>query len=99
MGETYSVWGIFGSYTGAVEKEPNGGHLLSLTFAKSIHQLSQVGRALDLEEDFVVVIGHLDVKVLDRGGSCFLLGRFTGDPESVLFERMITMSFRLLTGV
>ena len=65
MGETYSVWGIFGSYTGAVEKEPNGGHLLSLTFAKSIHQLSQVGRALDLEEDFVVVIGDLDVEVLN----------------------------------
>lgn len=69
MGETYSVWGIFGSYTGAIEKEPNGGHLLSLTFAKSIHQLSQVGRALDLEEDFVVVIGDLDVEVLN-GSRC-----------------------------
>lgn len=79
MGETYSVRGIFGSYTGAVEKEPNGGHLLSLTFAKSIHQLSQVGRALDLEEDFVVVVGDLDVEVLN-GSRCRWLwrGRFIG---------------------
>lgn len=40
-----------------------------MTFAKSIHQLSQVGRALDLEEDFVVVIGDLDVEVLN-GSRC-----------------------------
>lgn len=77
--ETYSVRGIFGSYTGAVKKEPNGGHLLSLTIAKSIHQLFQVGRALNLEENFVVVIGDLDVEVLN-GGRCRWRwrGRFVG---------------------
>ena len=55
--------------------------MLALSLAECIHQLLQGCGSLDLEEDFVVVIGHLDVKVLDRGGSCFLLGRH--------FERLI----------
>jgi len=49
---------------GAVKEEANGGNLLALALAKGIHQLLQLGGPLDLEEDFVVVVGHLDVEVL-----------------------------------
>lgn len=49
--------------------------MLALSLAECIHQLLQGCGSLDLEEDFVVVVGDLDVEVLDRGGSCFLLGR------------------------
>ena len=52
--------------------------MLSLTFAKSIHQLLQVGRALDLEENFVVVVGDLDVEVLNGGRCRWLWWRFIG---------------------
>lgn len=66
--KTYSVWGILRPYTGAVEQEPNGRHLLSLTVTERIHQLFELCRPLDLEEHFVVVVRHLDVEVLHGGG-------------------------------
>jgi hypothetical protein len=48
----------------AVEEESHTGRGLSLTLAESIHKLLELGGALDLEVDFVVVVGHLDVEVL-----------------------------------
>lgn len=74
---TYSVRSILGTNSCTVEQETDGGCLLSLTFAEGVHQLLQLGRALDLEKDLVVVVRDLDVQVL-RGSGAFLLGRHVG---------------------
>jgi hypothetical protein len=50
--------------SGAVEEEAHAGEGLSLTLAEGIHELLQLGCALDLEEDLIVVVGDLDVEVL-----------------------------------
>ena len=60
--------------SGAVEKEADASEGLSLTLAKGVHELLQLGCALDLEEDLVVVVGHLDVEVLGLLGSLVLVG-------------------------
>lgn len=66
---TYRIGCIFRAHTGAIEKKADRRRLLSLPFAERVHQLLQLGCALDLEEHFIVVVGHLDVEVLDsRGG-------------------------------
>ena len=39
--------------------------MLSLAIAKSIHQFLELGSTFDLEEDFVVIVRHFDVKMLD----------------------------------
>lgn len=46
--------------------------MLSLALTECVHEFLQLGGALDLEEDLVVVICHLNVKVL--GGGRFLVG-------------------------
>lgn len=46
-----------------------------MSLAEGIHQLLQGGRALDLEENFVVVIGDLDVQMLSLRGALRLLLR------------------------
>ena len=48
----------------AVEQEADAGHVLALAIAEGVHQLAQLGCALDLEKDLVVVIRDLDVEVL-----------------------------------
>lgn len=78
--DTYGVRSVFGANSCTVEEEPNGGCLFSLPLTEGVHQLLKLGRALDLEEDFVVVVGDLDVQVL-RGSCGFLLGRHVGMVE------------------
>lgn len=70
----YRIRGIIRAHTGAVEEEADCGLLLPLTVTESIHELFQGGRPLDLEKNFIVIVGHLDIEVLDRGGWCLLLG-------------------------
>lgn len=62
---TYSVRRVLRSHSGAVKKETDGGGLLSLPFTEGIHEFLQLSRPLDLEENLIVVIGDLDVEVLD----------------------------------
>lgn len=50
----------------AVEEEANALRTPAAALAEGVHQLLQLGGALDLEEDLVVVVGHLDVEVLHR---------------------------------
>lgn len=40
-----------------------------MALAKGSHQFLELGRTLNLEEDFVVVVGDLDVEMLEVGGS------------------------------
>lgn len=61
---THSLRVVGGVDSLAVEEESHTGRGLSLTLAESIHELLELGGALDLEVDFVVVVGHLDVEVL-----------------------------------
>jgi len=61
---THHLGVVGGVDSGAVEEEAHAGERLSLTLAEGIHELLQLGCALDLEEDFVVVVGDLDVQVL-----------------------------------
>lgn len=74
---TYSVWGVLRTNSRTVEEEADGSLLLALTLTEGVHQLLQLGRALDLEEDLIVVVGDLDVEVL-RGSRAFLFGRHVG---------------------
>lgn len=48
----------------AVEEESDTLHVLSLAVAERVHELAELGCALDLEEDLVVVVGNFDVQVL-----------------------------------
>ena len=70
----YSIGRIFWANPGAVEQKANSGHLLSLAFAECIHELLQLRCALDLEENLIVVIGDLNVKVLGGRSSAFFVG-------------------------
>lgn len=57
-------------HSGAVEEEAHAGEGLALTLTEGVHELLELGGALNLEEDLVVVVGDLDVQVLG-----LLLGR------------------------
>lgn len=46
-----------------IKQEPTALQRLALALAEGIHQLLQLRCALDLEEDFVVVVRHFDVEV------------------------------------
>ncbi len=61
---TYRVWVVCSCYALAVEQESHARDVLSLAVTEGVHKLAKGGGALDLEEDLVVVVGHLDVKVL-----------------------------------
>lgn len=74
---TYGVGSVLGANSCTVEQEANGSHLLPLTLTEGVHQLLQLGRALDLKEDLIIVVGDLNVEVL-RGSRAFLLGRHSG---------------------
>jgi len=47
-----------------IEEEPDGVGGFALPLTESVHQLLQGCCALDLEEDLVIVIGHLYVEML-----------------------------------
>lgn len=67
VANAYRVWGIRGLNTLTLEEESDRVHSLALSLAEGRHKLVQLGRALDLEEDLIVVVGNLDVQVLDGG--------------------------------
>ena len=61
-------------YTATIEEESDRSGSLALSLAEGIHQLLEGGGALDLEEDFIVVVGNLDVEMLTLATSLRLLG-------------------------
>ena len=63
-GATHHLRVVGGVHSGAVEQEAHASEGLSLTLAEGVHELLQLGGALDLEEDLVVVVGNLDIQVL-----------------------------------
>lgn len=64
---TYLIWAIGWLYTTTIEEEADGVWCLALSIAESIHQLFQLGRTLDFEENLIVVVGDFDVQVLGDG--------------------------------
>jgi hypothetical protein len=48
----------------SIDEESDSLGVFALTVAESLHELVEFGGSLDLEEDFVVAIGDLDVEVL-----------------------------------
>ena len=64
---THRVWAIIWVHTRTIEEKSNRGGCFSLTLAEGVHELREVGSALDLEEDFVVVVRDLDVQMLALG--------------------------------
>jgi len=56
-----SFWVISRLDTATVEEEADRVWGFALSLAESIHQLLQLGGALDLEKDLIVVIGNFDV--------------------------------------
>jgi hypothetical protein len=70
---TYSIWVVGGPHTSALEQESHAGDVLALAVAEGVHELAQLGCALDLEEDLIVVVGDLDVQVLRGTGVLWLL--------------------------
>jgi hypothetical protein len=75
--KTYRLGTIRRLHAAAVEKEADGGRGLALALAEGVHQLLQLRSALDLEEDLVVVVRHLDVEVLALAVALGLLLRAT----------------------
>lgn len=63
---TYRLWIVRGLNSRAVEEEAHALRGLALALAEGVHELLQLRGPLDLEEDLVVVIRHLDVQVLRR---------------------------------
>lgn len=61
---TYRLRVVCGLHSLAVKEEAHAGDVLALAVAEGVHQLAELSRSLDLEEDLVVVIGDLDVEVL-----------------------------------
>ena len=57
-----------------VKQEAHRVASFSLTIAKRVHELLELGRPLDLEEDFVVVVGDFDVEMFWLTGLAFALG-------------------------
>ena len=81
----------------AVEEEAHASEGLALTVAEGIHELLQLGCALDLEEDLVVVVGDLNIQVLGLLRSLLLVGgggrrrrgRHGGGFAKVVFGRVV----------
>jgi len=65
---------VGGLYTATIEEEPDRSGSLALSLAEGIHQLLEGGGALDLEEDFIVVVGNFDVEMLTLTTALGLLG-------------------------
>lgn len=83
-GGTNRIWCVCGLNSRAIEKKSHGAGSLALTFAKGAHQLLELCGALNLEEDLVIVVGDLDIKVfrirsgLLAGGTVRVLVRHGG---------------------
>ena len=60
---THIVRRIWWIHSLSVEEEATALDRLALPLAESIHELLQLSRALNLEEDFIVVIRHFDIDV------------------------------------
>lgn len=74
IGIAYRIGTVGRLDAAAIEQEANLVRSLALPLTESIHQLLQRGSALDLEEDLVVVIRHLNVEMLALSGALrFLL--------------------------
>lgn len=84
--KAYRVRSVGGLHALALEDESDGSKRLSLAIAEGIHELLKLGRALDLEEDFVVVVRHLDVEVLGVGR---LAGGASGRTTVLVFGRHV----------
>jgi hypothetical protein len=61
---THSLWVVGRVDSLTVEEESHTGRGFALTLAEGVHELLELGGALDLEVDLVVVVGHFDVQVL-----------------------------------
>lgn len=70
----YRVRGIRGLDSRAVEQEAHRVERLALALAKGRHELLELGAALDLEEDLIVVVRDFDVEVLGVGGRVLAIG-------------------------
>lgn len=82
--QTHRLWVVGGVDSLAIEEESDAGGGLALTLAEGVHELLQLGGALDLEVDFVVVVRDLDVEVLAALG---LLRRRSGVGHCFLSRR------------
>lgn len=65
--DTYSFRRVGGLDTRAFKEKPYRAQRLALALAKGGHQLLQLGRSLDLEKDFVVIVRDLNVEMLGVG--------------------------------
>jgi hypothetical protein len=79
-------------HSGALEQEANRVGRLALALAESGHELLEPGRALDLEEDLIVVIGDFDVEMgaVDGGIRC------AARAAVVVFARHVLLVFVVL---
>lgn len=61
---TYAVGTVGRLDASSVEEEADRSRLFPLSIAEGVHELFQRRRTLDLEEDFIVIVGDLDIEVL-----------------------------------
>lgn len=57
------MWSVWWVHPLPIEEKATGLDRLALPLTEGIHELLQLRRPLDLEEDFVIVVGDLDVDV------------------------------------
>ena len=63
-GNAHRIRRILTRHPLAIEQKPDCLCVLTLPVAKGIHQFLEFGTPLDLKEDFIVVVGDLDVQML-----------------------------------
>jgi len=66
-GQTHRIRTIRGVDPRPIEQKTHRCGSLALTLTEGVHEFGEGGGALDLEEDFVIVVGDFDVKVLGFG--------------------------------
>ena len=64
--ETHRVRRVVRLHPLAIKQKADGRGRLALPLAEGVHELLQLRRPLDFEEDFVVVVRHFDVEVFWR---------------------------------
>lgn len=67
---TYRVWSVCRLNTLTLKEEADGVQRLALPLAERSHQLLELRRTLDLEENLVIVVRDLDIQMLG-GRRCF----------------------------
>lgn len=72
---TYRIGSVGWLNALALEEEADRVQSLALTLTEGTHKLLELRGPLDLEEDLVVVVGHLDVEVLGLGWGLWALPR------------------------